>query len=651
MRFAPISSIVLAAALSAFGQAQSDPVKVTSPDGQIEFRMFLSPQQVSSEYWRLAYQVSFRGKLLMDTSYMGLNFRDQPVLGVNLGLVTSKTQAVDETFTVPAGKSKTIRNHYNLLTAEYMQNGTLGRRLTMEVRAYDDGIAFRYDIPWSNPLQDIFLENDSTQFRFAQDAESYPLILRNFQTNYEDQYNRITLSGIHPDDTIGLPFLVEQPGVGWAAITEANIDDFAGMYLHHLEGRAMEAVLSPRLDDATLAATGHAPMNSPWRVVLIGSEPGRLIESNIVVSLNPPSAISDTSWIKPGKSAWNGWSGAPTDTATTKRYLDFAADSKLPYMLIDSGWAAPGEGGLPADLTKTAAAVDMPEILRYAKSKGVRVWLWAHWTSVQRQMEDAFAVFEKWGVAGVKIDAMNRDDQWMVDFYHRAARTAAAHHLMLDFHGAYKPDGMNRTWPNILTRGAVMGSEYSKWGSRVTPDHDVMLAFTRGLAGPLDYGPGGFNNVTAAEFEPREQKPMTLGTRAHQLALFVVLESPLLMVSDAPEAYAGQRDFEFVKAVPATWDQTRVVSGRVGEFVAIARQSGPGWFLGGITNRDAREIEIPLEFLGAGEYAAEIYSDGPDAGVNPKHTSIEQRRVNGASVLKIRLASGGGVAVRFVPAK
>jgi alpha-glucosidase len=643
------AALGLAVALCAFGQAQSDPVKVTSPDGQIEFRMFLSPQQESSEYWRLAYQISFRGKPLMDTSYMGLNFRDQPVLGVNLGLVTSKTQSVDETYTVPAGKSKTVRNHYNLLTADYMQNGSLGRRLTMEVRAYDDGIAFRYDIPWSNPLQDIFLENDSTQFRFAQDADSFPLILRNFQTNYEDQYNRLTLSGIHPDDLIGLPLLVEQPGVGWAAITEANIDDFPGMYLHHLEGRAMEAVLSPRLDDATLAATGHAPMNSPWRVVLIGSEPGRLMESNIVASLNPPSAISDTSWIKPGKSAWDGWSGAARDTATIKRYLDFAAEAKLQYVLIDSGWAAPGADGSPADLTKTIPAVDMPEILRYAKSKSVGVWLWAHWTSVQRQMDQAFALFEKWGVAGVKIDAMNRDDQWMVDFYHRAAKSAAAHRLMLDFHGAYKPDGLNRTWPNVLTRGAVMGSEYSKWGARVTPDHDVMLAFTRALAGPMDYGPGGFNNAIPAEFEPRAEKPMVLGTRAHQLALYVVFESPLLMVSDAPEAYAGQKDFEFIKAVPASWDQTRVVSGRVGEFVAMARQSGAEWYLGGITNRDARELEVPLAFLGAGDYTAEIYSDGSDAGVRPTRTVVERRRVRGGDRLKFSLATGGGFAVRFVP--
>ncbi len=566
--------LFLTTALRAF--AQGDLVSVTSPNGQIEFRLFMLPQEDSSEHPRLAYEVSFRGKPLMDTSYLGLNIRDQPVLGVNLDIVTSKKQSVDETYTVPAGKTKVIRNHYNSLTAEYIQNGSLGRRLTMEVRVYDDGVAFRYVIPWSNPLEEIWIENDSTQFRFAQDAETYPLILRDFQTNYEDQYNRMTLSGIHPDSLIAVPFLVEQPGVGWGAVTEAGVDNFPGMYLHHLEGRAMEAVLSPRRDDTMLAATGKPTMTLPWRVLLIGSEPGRLIESNIIASLNPPSAISDTSWIKPGKAARNGWSGAPADAATVKHYIDFAAESKFQYMLIDSGWAAPSQDKLPDDITKTVTAVDMPEILRYAKSKGIGIWLWTHWTSVQQQMEDAFALFEKWGVAGVKVDGMNRDDQWMVDFYQRVAKMAAAHHLMIDFDGAYKPDGMSRTWPNLITRGAVMGSEYDKWGARTTPEHDVMLAFTRMLAGPMDYGPGGFNNVTPAEFRPREVKPMVMGTRAHQLALYVVFDSPLAMVSDSPEAYKGERDFEFIKAVPSTWDQTRVLNGRVGEFVTVARQSSTG---------------------------------------------------------------------------
>jgi len=651
--------LALAAAACSLGQS-SDLLSLSSPNGQIQFQLFLTQQPDPSEpYSRLAYQVSFKGKKLMDTSFMGLNIQDQPILGVNVGLEASKTAAVDETYTVPAGKTTHIRDRYNSLTAQYLQNGTLGRRIAVEVRAYDDGIAFRYVVPWSNPLVDMRIVDEFTEFQFAKDAETYPLILEDFQTRYEDQYNRITLSGIHPDSLIALPFLVEQPGVGWVAVTEADIDNYSGMYLKHEEGRIMISTLAPRADDPMLAVHTSAPMTCPWRVLLIGSEPGRLIESNIVASLNPPSAIADTSWIKPGKAAWNGWSGTQADgvdvtpgmnTATIKHYIDFASDSKLEYMLIDAGWAAGGEGNLPPDITRAIPAIDMPEILRYAKSKGVGTWLWMDWTSVQRQMEEAFALYQKWGVAGVEVDSLNRDDQWMVDFYHRIAKTAAGHHLLVDFHGAYKPDGMSRTWPNVITREAVMGLEYLKWSARTTPDHDVMLAFTRMLAGPMDYAPGGFDNVTRAEFQPRNNKPMVMGTRAHQLALYVVFDSPLMMVSDYPEAYKGQKDFEFIKEVPSSWDETHVVGGKVGEFVTLARKKGSEWYLGGITNWDSREMNIPLEFLGSGEYLAEIYSDAPDAGVNPKHTTIEQRRVTASTLLKVNLAPGGGVAVRFSPA-
>jgi alpha-glucosidase len=664
MRSPVLAILALAAAgcaRIAYGDSSSDLLSVSSPNGQIQFYIYLTRQpDPSLPSNRLAYQVTFKGKKLMDESFMGLDIQDQPILGVNVGLVTSRTASVDQTYTVPAGKTTHIRDHYNSLVAEYLQNGSLGRRITVEVRAYDDGIAFRYVVPWSNPLVDMPISDEVTEFQFAQDSETYPLILQDFNTNYEDQYNRITLSGIHPDSLIALPFLVEQPGVGWVAVTEADLDNYSGMYLKHEEGRAMISTLSPRADDPMLAVHTSAPMTCPWRVLLIGSEPGTLIESNIVTSLNPPSAIADTSWIKPGKAAWNWWSGTQDDgvdfqpgmnTATVKHYIDFAANSKLEYMLIDDGWAAPGEGNVPADITRAIPAIDMPEILRYAKSKGVGVWLWAHWTSVQRQMDEAFALYEKWGVAGVKIDFMNRDDQWMVDFYHRMAKTAAAHHLMVDFHGAYKPDGMSRTWPNVITREAVMGLEYEKVGARITPDHDVMLPFTRMLAGPMDYTPGGFDNVTPAEFQPREIKPMVMGTRAHQLALYVVFESPLTMVSDYPEAYKGQKDFEFIKEVPSSWDETRVAGGKVGEYITLARKKGADWYLGAITNWDSREVNIPLEFLGSGEYVAEIYSDAPDAGVNPKHTTIEKRRVTASTLLKVNLAPGGGVAAHFSPAK
>jgi alpha-glucosidase len=325
--------------------------------------------------------------------------------------------------------------------------------------------------------------------------------------------------------------------------------------------------------------------------------------------------------------------------------VDFAADSGLEYVVIDGDWAPNGNGNVP-DLMRTAPGIDMPNVLAYAKQKNVGVWLSAHWRSVESQMEEAFAQFEKWGVRGVKIDSMNRDDQSMVEFYHAVAAKAAEHHLMVDFHGAYKPDGMQRTFPNVLTSEAVMGGEFSKRGARLTPEHNVMLAYTRLLAGPMDYGPGAFNNSTREEFRPQ----MVLGTRAHQLALYVIFESALQMVTDDPEAYRGERDFDFIKAVPATWDETRALGGEVGQYVALARSSGNEWYLGVITNWTAREIDVPLGFLGTGEFIAEIYSDAPGAATNPKLTAIEQRRVSSTSSLHLKLASGGGAAVRFRPA-
>ncbi len=316
-------------------------------------------------------------------------------------------------------------------------------------------------------------------------------------------------------------------------------------------------------------------------------------------------------------------------------------------MLVDAGWAANGTGPnwSRADLTRTVAAIDMPAILQHAKTKNVRIWLWAHWSDVQRQMDEAFPLFEKWGVAGVKIDFMNRDDQWMVDFYHRVVKLAAEHHLMIDFHGAYKPDGIHRTWPNLITREGVMGAEYNKWSGRVTPEHNVTLPFTRMLAGPLDYTPGGFNNVTPAEFQPRNLQPMVMTTRAHQLALYVILETGLQMLADYPEIYKGHKELDFLRAVPVVWDETHVIGGRPAEYLTMARRNGREWYVGSITGSHGKELDIPLEFLGKGEYLAEIYSDG----AGPKQTTKEEKAVNASTVLHVKMAPAGGQAIRIRP--
>lgn len=643
---------VLAACCAGAVYAQSDLLSVASPNGQIEFRLFLTREPDPSEaHLRLAYQVLYQGKMMLDTSFLGLNIRDQPILGDNVGLSASKRSTVDETYTVPAGKASRIRDHYNAITANYLQNGSLGRLISVEARVYDDGVAFRYLIPWSNQMDDAQIDDEFTEFNFAKDGKSYPQIVPDFNASFEDGYSPMPVSGIHDDWLVAAPLLVEQPGAGWVAVTQAGVDKYAGMYLKHEQGTTMMSTLTPRADDNSTAVHVKAPWTCPWRVLLIGPDPGALVESSIVESLNPPSAIKETSWIKPGKALDAPVNGA-ISTAAIEREIDFAAASKIEYVLIGKGWAKPGEGGVP-DVTKPVAEVDLPRVVSYAKANHAGIWVQCDWTSIQLRMEPAFAWFEKLGIAGVRIDGMHRDDQWMVDYYHQMIKAAADHHLMLDLHDAYVPDGIERTWPNVMTRDAVLGEKHDRSDARANPDFEAMLPFTRMLAGPLDYGLGGFDNVTPADFAAREAMPMTLGTRAHQLALYVVFDSPLQMVSGAAQSYQGQKDFEFIREVPSSWDETRFVGGKVGEFAVIARRKGADWYVGAITNADAREVKIPLAFLGtgSGDYTAEIYADATDAAVNPKHTSVETRRVSSLPALDLSLAPGGGAAVRLTPVK
>jgi alpha-glucosidase len=630
---------------------------VKSPDGAIELAF-------SADGGALSYTVAFHKRPVLTKSTMALEIQDQPVLGSDVRITGAHAGSIDETYNMPHGKANPVRNAAHTLAVDVEEVRAPFRKLTVEARAYDDGIAFRYVIPNQPALTSLRLAGERTEFQLAKDGTTYPLILQSFRTSYEDNYRVLPVSAIHPASLVALPLLAEVPGVAWVGITEADIDNYAGMYLQHngREARSLFSKLAPSIDEPGIAVSTATPARSPWRVVLIGEQAGRLVESNIVINLNAPSKIADLSWIRPGKTAWDWWSGSFAEgvsfrpgmnTDTMKHYIDFSAESGFEYMMIDAGWAQRGNGPSDSgsDLTKTNPNIDMPAILAHAKEKKVGVWLWAHWTDVNRQMDEAFALFEKWGVKGVKIDFMDRDDQWMVEFYHRVLRKAADHHLMIDLHGAYKPDGIRRTWPNLMTREGVMGAEYNKWSARVTPDHNVMLPFTRMLAGPMDYTPGGFRNSTKEQFEPRNRQPMVMGTRAHALALYPVFESAFQMVSDYPEAYKGVKEFEFIKAIPTVWYETHVVNGKPGDYITVARRHGREWFVGSITGWHPNELDLSLEFLGRGDFIAEIYSDAPDANTNPTHTTREERRVTAATVLHVKMANGGGQAIRIRPAE
>jgi alpha-glucosidase len=643
---------------------------VTSPNGQIMLRLFGADGASGTEN-DLRYTVDFHGLPLFVASKLGLDLAGQPALGPGMRRTGAQPESADETYTLPVGKTRAARNHYNGLRADFADAS--GRKMSIEVRAFDDGVAFRYLVPQQPAIGQVRITHELTEFTYAKDASTYPLILDGYQSTWEDEYQLRNVTGLHKDWIIGLPFLANEPGVGWVAITEADLEHYSGMYLCKeaaFANRAMRADLSPHEDrdgniDQSYAVETATPFASPWRVLMIANEPGKLIESNIVLNLNPPSRIADTAWIKAGKSSWDWWSGdaAPTlkvkagmNTATMEHYIDFASASSFPYMLIDAGWAAkdpsdsPGRPR-PADITHVAPNIDMPELLRYAKEKNVKLWLWASWTSVDKYVDQAFPLFEKWGIAGLKIDFMNRDDQWMVEWYRKVAAAAAEHHLMIDYHGAFKPDGLRRTWPNVMTREGVMGKEYLRFSARVTPVHNATLPFTRMLAGPMDYTPGAFDNTTLADFVPRRFMPMGLNTRAQELALYVIFESELEMVSDYPEAYAGQKEFDFIKRVPCTWDEVRAIGGMPMQWIVLARRSGSDWYVGSLTNWDARDVKVPLSFLGAGKYVVEIYSDAPDAAQQPKHTVLTRQNVDRMTVLDVHMVSGGGNAMWIHPAE
>jgi alpha-glucosidase len=651
MRIAAVLLIVLS---SITAHAQS--VSLKSPNGQLEIAI-----ETDGSSGALSYSCNYRGKSLITKSALRLHLAGARPLGESVHILRQTPSQVDDTQRLVTGKASTVRNHYNAVLVETQETRGLERMLNIEARAYDDGVAFRYVVPEQRALRDFKLADEATEFRISSDATTYALVLPHFHTMYESEYLKLHVSafanqnGLSRKVLIGLPLLMEVPGVAWMAITEADMRGYAATYLVNPStdwgGHYFESRLAPG-DDPDITVSGDLPHHSSWRVLLVGDEPGKLIESNIITSLNPESEIKDTSWIQAGLSSWDWWSGSLNKdgksaftTETMKYYVDFAAASGFRYMLIDAGWSTPG------DITKMNGKVDVPEVVKYAAAKNVKVWIWLFYREADAQMEEAFPLYEQWGVAGLKIDFVERDDQKGIEFYYRAASEAAKHHLLLDFHGATKPTGIDRTFPNVLGYEAVLGMEQSRVGSRDDPEHRVTLPFTRMLAGRMDYTPGGFDNVTRDGFVPHSPRTSVMGTRAQQLAMYAVYESPFQMVSDTPKAYEDQPAFEFIKHCPATWDETRVLNGLPGEYVTIARRNGAEWFLGSMTNWSARKLELPLRFLGPGKYSAEIYADADDAAESPKNVSVRKQTVDATMTLTANLAPGGGYAVRFVPVK
>ena len=649
MRLTCLSLMILAC----FLRANSD-LLVKSPDNSLMIAFRLDARGTPE------WQVLRKGIVVLAWSPVGLTFREGTALASHFSILDSERRAHDETYTLVIGKTRDARDHYQELRVHLQESLPPRRYLDLQFRAYDDGAAFRFVLPDQKSLTTFEIVKENTEFHFPVTMKAWAFQINTFRSSFEGRYLPTMLAAIPDTGLVYLPLTMQRKDGVTLSITEADLTDYAGMYLRGLKGNALQVVLAPLPEGSGVAVRGRTPFSSPWRVLMVGDAPGRLIESTLVLNLNAPCALDDISWIKPGKAMFPWWPaffcdrpGVPSALGleNQKFYIDFASENGFSYLELEPPWYGP-EGDCiehpeKYDITRPVPDLHLPELIEYGKKAGVRLFIWAHWQNVDRQADTAFSLYNAWGAAGVKIDFMNRDDQEMVRWYQMILKKAAAHRLMVLFHGAYKPTGTQRTLPNLISLEGVLGNEQNKVIDWVTPEHTLTLPFTRMLAGPMDFTPGGFRNVTVREFAPNMLRPQVMGTRCHQLAMFVVYESPLAMVCDDPAAYRGQPEFAFIQHVPASWDETRVIHGEIGRYVTIARRSGSEWYLGAMTDWAQRNIRIPLAFLGPGQFEADIFQDGPNADERPMEVTILQAKVGVDDTLSVRLAKGGGLAMRF----
>ncbi len=628
-------------------------IRLTSPDGSIVFSFRVISQSVF-------YNVSYKGQTLIGNSPLSLKFSDGDFAG-NIRLGKPVFGEADEKYELVVGKAKNVNDHYKEVKIPLEQTVKPNRKISITARVFNDGVAFRYDFPDEKDVHSFILTDENDAFNFSGNTIVRTLFLPSFTSSHEGNYHTLTLNQVKEDTLMDLPTLFETPEHVFVGVTEADLLDYAGMYLIKEHGN-IRTKLSPLPGQTEIKVKANLPHHSPWRVLMISDRVGALIESNIVTDLAEPCRIKDLSWIHPGKTTFPWWNGdvvpdtinAPGNNfVTNKYYIDFCARNHIEYhSVVEYGlhewYTNDGAGFVPgpnADVTKPVPGLDMKEICDYAKSKGVGIRVWVYWTALYKKLDSAFAQFERWGIQGMMVDFLDRDDQEMVNIQTEILRKAAAHHLHIQFHGAYKNTGMNRAYPNEYTREGTRNYEVNKWGPGLTADHDIYMPFTRMLAGSTDYHLGGFRAVPDSLYIAQYTRPLMLGTRCHMLAMYVVLENYLGMVCDYPAAYEGQPGFEFIKEVPTVWDETKVPDAKVEQYVAIARRHHDDWYIGAINNHEPRQIDIPLHFLDNGDYVAEIYADAADAHTNPNNLVKQIKTVKKTDHIVLQMAGSGGATV------
>ncbi len=627
-------------------------LKLYSPNKRIEAQIQIGDQ--------LLYSVLYNRQEIINRSPISMSIDNGTIPGKSPVIAKSETKTVNETLTpVIKVKSATIKNHCNELSITFKGNYGL------IFRAYDDGVAYRWFTKFDKEIK-VF--HEEATFNFTKDYHIYFPEEESFFTHSERIYPRIRLSEITSKRMSCLPALVDIEGSPKIAITEADLADYPGMYLTgsddsptKVQGKFPYYPLEiEQKSDRDVPVTRRAYYLArtpgsrlfPWRVMIIAEKDGDLIESQMVYKLAQPCQLDDTAWIKPGKVAWDWWNWnniyrmdfrAGINTETYKYYIDFASKHDIEYVILDEGWYKLG------NLLDVVPEINVAELVNYGDQKGVGIILWVIWKTLDDQLDQALDQFFQWGVKGIKVDFMQRDDQWMVNYYYKIAKEAAKRHLIVDFHGAYKPTGLGRTYPNVLTSEGVRGLENSKWSETdPNPGHNVTLPFTRMLAGPMDYTPGAMVNATKDQFRPIFTRPMSQGTRCHQLAMYIVFESPLQMLCDSPSNYLREPEcMEFLAKVPTVWDDTKVLDAKVSEYVLLARNSGTDWYVGAMTNWTPRDLVVDFSFLDNMNYTIEIYQDGVNADRNAMDYKKLVKTVTKNDKLTIHLAAGGGWAARL----
>ena len=641
-------AVITLCALAAFS-LESKEFLLTSPDGSIELTV--------SDIGAFRWSVSRNGETILNPSVIDLTINGFSKEGFKSVKYSSHNDIISAT--VPT-KFRWVQDRYNEMVLEY------GGGLSLAFRAYDNGVAYRFETAIDS---DVEVLGETSEWNLPSGTKAYWANEKNpdYITHCEAFFKERVLDEVGTETYSFLPLSVKTPSGVRAVITETDLFDYPNLMLRSAGAGALRAEF-PRVIDAydmrtdrdvtvrelapCIARTGGT-RTYPWRVLCIGDD-RELLENTLAWQLASPEEPGDWSWLKPGKISWEWWSAinvfgvdfeAGVNTETYKYFIDFAAKYGLEYILLDEGWSAS-----TLNIVECQPNLDLRELIAYGKSKGVGVVLWTLWTPMLADLENILDVYADWGVSGIKVDFMQMQDQNMVNFYERVARECAKRHLLVDYHGAYKPAGLQRKYPNAMTFEGVHGMEHDKDSADISPDHDMVLPFTRMVAGPMDYTPGAVNNATKDDYNPLWYHPVSQGTRSHQVALFVTYESPLMMLCDTPSKYYQAPEYtEYLAKIPTVWEQTVAQEAVAGEYLIISRKTADGrWYSAGLTNWSGRELTLDTSFLGEGEWEAKIHRDGPNANVWAEDYKIETLTVSAGDELPIRMARGGGWVAEFI---